>query len=183
MQLYLWPPRVPAPLSGGNRLSSFLPLDARSRGGKIQVAQFNIYCTWARVFPVDNAQTPLFIFLSTCIFIFLIFFFFAQQNQAEAHYKGHKHARKLKAMEAQKNRQRRAADASTAGRERERNKTSSDAALPAPSDTSSEKESSSKRGMFVTDLLHFVVDHCLLCFHFLFFFFILNSRLQLPSDY
>lgn len=120
-----------------------------ARGGEYSGAHLNIYCTWARVFPADNAPIPFCVLPLTCIFNLSDF---SQQNQAEAHYKGHKHARKLKAVEAQKNRQRRATDGSSAGRERERSKMSADATLPAPTDTSLEKESSRKSAIFVTDL-------------------------------
>lgn len=151
MQLYLWPPNVPALLSGGNRLSSQQPLDACKRAN-VQTCIFSIYCTCASVFPADNALVPLcFLFLNQ------VFSRFPQQNQAEAHYKGHKHARKLKAMEAQKNRQRRAGEASSAGRERDRDRerererdrsktSTSDAALPALMDTSFAEGTSRCRG-------------------------------------
>lgn len=150
MQLYLWPPNVPALLSGRNRLYSLPPAYACERVN-IPGVHFNSYCTRTPVFLADYSWSNFWFSFFPC---FCLIF---PQNQAEAHYKGHKHARKLKAMEAQKNRQRRAGESSSTGRERDRDRdrererdisktSTSEAALPTLMDTCLEEGTSRYSG-------------------------------------
>jgi len=74
MQLYLWPPSVPALLSGGNRLSSLRPLDACKRVN-IQACVLTFIASWLQSFQ-QILHPPLLLFN-------LFFFFFSFSHRTK----------------------------------------------------------------------------------------------------